>query len=167
MTRSSVNFVQRISGIMIALLFLSVQIHAQNYWLGGAIGQETNWNHPANWSENHVPDWADLAVVIPNVESQSGYFPEISNEVPEIPYLLIEGGAYVTILESGHLVIDGGTTYNYGIHNVGSIFNGGQLTILKTAMDHFAEPRDNVYNYGVIALGTTAGNFEQELAINH
>ena len=147
--------INRFSLVAIALstmLFFTTQLSGQNYWLGGTPGAEADWNTAQNWSQNRVPDWTDSEVIIPNVESQARPFPVVNSIVPEIAHLNVQGGAKVTITESGSLVINGGTTYNYGIINTGDVYNAGNLVIIDTALSKLAENRDNIHNRGVIAV---------------
>lgn len=131
---------------------LGLTASAQNIWKGGTPGAETDWNTPRNWSLNRVPDWSDDVVLIPNVASQSGYFPVVESHVPDISHLNIEGGASVTITTTGSLTIDGETTFNYGIQNTGHLHNSGHLAILKTALPPLAEPDGNILNQRVFAF---------------
>lgn len=138
------------------LLFLSLSFSTtgQNYWKGGTPGAETEWNNARNWSENHVPDWSDDVVIIPNVATSSGYFPIIKNEVPEIAHLNIIGGANLTITSSGSLTINGENTYNYGIINTGQVHNLGKLNILNTGLSALSnlDKSKSIKNEGVLAI---------------
>ncbi len=138
--------------LTLTCLFLASSVMAQNTWKGGIPGAETDWNNPRNWSEGRLPDWSDDLVIIPNVRSQSGYFPIVKTPVPDIACLSIEGGAKITILSSGHLTINGESTFNYGILNTGEVFNSGYLTILETALSPLANHAENIYNNGIFVM---------------
>lgn len=149
----------------ITLFFIfSTQLTAQNSWVGGTPGTPTAWENPRNWSENHVPDEFDLTVIIPNVSTTSGYFPIIKTEVPTISFLNVEGGAKLTIEADGYLMIDGASTYNYGIQNTGAVFIYGHLAIQNTSLEAFANPKHNIHDYSGVAyqdskpLGVIAKN---------
>ena len=142
--------------ISIILVFLSLTlaqtIFAQNTWIGGTPGAENDWNNPQNWSLNRVPDDADLVVIVADVSTQSGFFPIVKNVVPEIAFLNIEGGATLTILNTGKLIVNGENTFNYGIQNTGTILNAGKLIIEKTALSPLAEAKNNIINTGNFAF---------------
>jgi hypothetical protein len=106
---------------------------AQNFWKGGTPGQETAWNVAKNWSENRIPDWT-ADVIIADVSTSSGYFPVIDNEVEPIAHLEIHSGAILTVLPTGKLTIDGGSTFNSGITLIGNISVDGDLEIKNTAL---------------------------------
>ena len=152
--------------LTLACLFFATTIFTQNVWKGGTPGAETNWNHPRNWSENRLPDWSDEMVVIPDVSSQTGYFPVVKNQVPEIACLSVESGAKVTIAHTGHLTINGETTYNYGIINTGEVFNTGHLTILATALPPLVSQAANIYNQGVFVMEVEDRSDSDSLALN-
>ena len=127
---------------------------AQNAWVGGTPGAETAWNNPRNWSQNHVPNWSDETVVVPNVDASTGYYPVVDNEVPGIPFLKIDGGAKVTIKRNGVLMVNGESTYNHGIQAIGSVYNYGHLIIEETALDPITGSMHNIHNKGAIALNS-------------
>lgn len=113
-------------------LFFTTDLLAQNYWKGGTPGNETNWNTAQNWSQNRIPDWSQ-DVVIPDVSTQSGYFPTITQAVDIIPHLEIQSNAVLTVLPKGRLVIDGQTTFNSGIYLTGQLISKGEIAIINTA----------------------------------
>ena len=115
-------------------LFTGFALSAQNRWVGGTPGTETDWLQPRNWSKNRVPDWTDSVVLIPDVSTQSGFFPVVSTIVPAIPHLFVASGAKLVLKPSGDLTIDGATTYNHGILLYGEIINSGHLTIQNTGL---------------------------------
>lgn len=127
--------------VLISIFFLLTTFNykgsAQNTWKGGTIGKPTQWNVASNWSKNQVPDWSET-VIIPDVQSQSGYFPEIDEKVATIPHLEIHSEARLLILPSGQLRIDGHTTQNSGILLQGVLIVEGTLEIVNT----FAEEID-------------------------
>ena len=138
--------------IAIFCCLLPEMASAQNIWKGGTPGVEQDWNTPQNWSKNRVPDWSDVMVIIPNVETSTGYFPVVKRSVPAIPHLRIESGSKVVIASTGHLMVNGATTHNFGVQNIGYLHNFGQVTITKTALEPFANPGNNIYNEGAIAV---------------
>ncbi|MEM6965966.1 MAG: hypothetical protein AAF573_14460 [Bacteroidota bacterium] len=125
---------------------------AQNSWLGGTPGAETEWNNPKNWSENRVPDWRDDVVIIGNVSSQSGHFPKVTEKTPEISHLRLDGGATLTIEKEGSLIVNGANTHNYGIVNVGTLVNYGFVSIENTALPALENLENRIINRGAIAL---------------
>lgn len=138
--------------ILSLLLISSFTLSAQNSWKGGTLGAEQEWNNPKNWSENRVPDWRDETVIIQDVSSRSGYFPTVSTVVPEIGHLRLEGGATLMVANNGKLIVNGETTFNYGILNAGKLVNYGFVSIENTAMNPLENPRNNIINKGAFAL---------------
>ena len=118
--------------LCIVCLSFTSDVLSQNYWKGGTPGNETNWNTPRNWSQNQVPDWSE-SVIIPDVSTQSGYFPVISETIEPIPHIEIQGNALLTVLAKGRLVIDGETTINCGILLNGKIISNGDIDIVNVA----------------------------------
>ncbi len=106
---------------------------AQNIWKGGTPGQEADWNVAKNWSENRVPDWTQ-DVIIADVSTNSGYFPVIDTEVEPIAHLEIQSNAFLTILPTGKLLVDGESTFNTGITLIGNISIDGDLDVKNTAL---------------------------------
>ena len=120
--------------VLIVLVFQSFNsVNAQNIWIGGAPGQETEWNVAKNWSENRVPDWTQ-DVIIADVSTSSGYFPIIEDEVEPIAHLEIQSNAILTIHPEGKLIVDGISTFNSGITLIGEIEIDGDLDIKNTAL---------------------------------
>jgi len=120
--------------VLIVLIIQSLNsVEAQNIWIGGTPGHETDWNIAKNWSENRVPDWTE-DVIIADVSTISGYFPVIDNEVEPIAHLEIQSNALLTIKPTGILMVDGISTFNSGITLIGNIFLDGQLEIKNTAL---------------------------------
>jgi hypothetical protein len=93
----------------ICIFFLGnfTQANAQktNTWIGGTPGQTTNWNCPKNWSTYQVPD-AFQTVIIPDVESNSGFYPIINETDMEVNALVLESGASLTITKKGSLKVE-------------------------------------------------------------
>ncbi len=131
-TRKMKKLVLPMGIVLISLLFVSTS-HAQNYWRGGTPGKETDWNTAKNWSQNRVPDWSQ-DVIIPDVSTQSGYYPMIDKVVDMIPHLEIHSNATLTIQTHGKIVIDGQTTFNSGIFLSGELIAKGDLLIVHTAL---------------------------------
>jgi hypothetical protein len=136
---------------LLGCLFATTAV-AQNTWVGGTPGAETDWEQPSNWSDQRVPDWTDQLVIIANVSTASGHFPIVDTAVPEVPCLQINAGAQLTVTENGHLVINGETTHNYGLLNIGRLYNAGQLTIEATALAPLADRSNLIENYGAIVI---------------
>lgn len=156
--------------LSISFACIAITAFGQNTWVGGTIGAETDWNNPKNWSLNHVPDWTDEVVIIKNVNAQSAYYPVITNKVPNIPFLNIEGGAKVTIEKGGILAINGVSTHNYGILMTGQLYNNGQVIVQETALAPVSGNLNNLYNVGYLAIDDQSerGSSAQLLAIvNH
>jgi hypothetical protein len=116
---------------LIAFFFAS-NLSAQNFWIGGTPGNETNWNTAKNWSKNQVPDWTEN-VIIPNVATLSGFFPVIDQVIEAIPHIEIQSNAVLTVLPYGKLVIDGISTYNSGIFLYGKLIATGEIDIANVA----------------------------------
>lgn len=147
------NFIIKTTITIVSLwLLVANTAFAQNSWIGGTPGAETEWNNPKNWSENRVPDWRDDIVIIQNVSSQSGHFPKVTKIAPEINHLKLEGGATLTVEKKGKLVVNGANTYNYGILNVGTLINYGFVSIENTALPPLENLENNIINRGAIAL---------------
>lgn len=117
--------------VLIATNLTSME--AQNVWKGGTPGQETEWNVAKNWSQNNVPDWTE-DVVIPDVSTNSGFFPIIDDKVEPIAHLEIQSNASLTILPKGKLVVDGISTFNTGITLIGDLYVDGDLEVMNTAL---------------------------------
>jgi hypothetical protein len=120
------------STLYIATFFFTSQSLAQNYWIGGTLGYETNWNTAKNWSQNHVPDNSEN-VIIPDVSAQSGFFPVISQVIEPIPHIEIQNHAVLTILPWGRLVIDGKSKFKSGIFLNGDLVAMGKLDIANVS----------------------------------
>lgn len=139
-------------------MFTHEYASAQNYWIGGTTGAETAWDNPNNWSKNHIPDWTDSEVIIPNVNSRSRFYPIVNSEVPVIPYLVIEDGAKLTIAKTGALYIDGGAIYNHGVYNIGKLINSGTLLVKNTTQTALFSPSGIVKNTGTLVADNYKGN---------
>lgn len=121
--------------LLIVLITQSLNsVEAQNIWIGGTPGLETNWNIARNWSENRVPDWTE-EVIIADVSTISGYFPVIDSEVEPIAHLEVQSNAHLTIKPTGILMVDGISTFNTGITLIGNIYLDGNLEIKNTALN--------------------------------
>ena len=127
---------------------------AQNTWIGGTPGAETDWNQARNWSRQHVPDWTDEVVIIPDVSSRSGHAPVIDGDVPPVPSMQINAGATLFISAGGRLTIDGETTYNFGLLLYGHLHNAGQMTIQSTALAPLVEHGTVIDNDGLVIILT-------------
>jgi hypothetical protein len=93
--------------VFTALLF-SLSLHAQKIatWKGGAPGHTTDWNYPANWEENRVPNEFSQ-VIIPDVSSSTFSNPVLDGEAVEIWSLQIFSGASLRIGKSARLIVTG------------------------------------------------------------
>lgn len=149
----------------LSLWLVSNTAIAQNSWIGGTPGSETEWSNPKNWSENRVPDWSDESVIIADIRTQSGFFPTISKEVNEIGHLRLEGGAILTIGVNGKLIINGSDTYNFGILNIGSIINYGFVSIKNTGLTPLENIDKNIENKGAFAF-IDNNYYNLQLALN-
>ena len=125
-------------------LFITNEISAQNYWMGGAPGNETNWNYAKNWSQNRIPDWTEN-VIIPDVSTHSGFFPVISQVIEAVPHVEIQSNAVLTVLPWGRLVIDGTSTYNSGIFLNGKLIATGTIDIANVARMEIEQDRGELY----------------------
>ncbi|MBP7496069.1 MAG: T9SS type A sorting domain-containing protein [Bacteroidales bacterium] len=102
-------------------------------WLGADIGDETNWNNPANWTAGRVPNEND-DIIIP-LTAFGPTFP--SGPVATVKSITIESGATVNGAD-GILYIKGGIQNNGGTgswNNYGT-FNPGNSSVI------FDFPRD-------------------------
>ncbi len=117
--------------IAICFGFLTINAQIPTTWLGGHPGQETAWHCPKNWNTQHTPD-AFNNVFIPDVSTQSGYFPVIESDAGTVNSLTLESGAQLTITQSGSLVLEMATCS----HINGTLLNHGNF---KT-QPHSQEP---------------------------
>jgi hypothetical protein len=137
------NLIMSFSLCLIAILF-TTDLRAQNYWKGGTPGNETNWNIAKNWSQNQVPDWSE-DVIIPDVSSQSGYFPVITQVIDAIPHLVIHSSAIVTVVERGRLVIDGQSTFNCGILLNGKLISHDEIDIVNVGQADIDQQKGELF----------------------
>lgn len=79
---------------------------AQVNWVGGFPGQETNWDNPRSWSDNHVTGW-DNVVLISNQSTRGDFYPVINSNIEPIAYLMIENGATLTVTNYGRTELSG------------------------------------------------------------
>ncbi|QEN05122.1 hypothetical protein EW093_10500 [Thiospirochaeta perfilievii] len=71
----------------------------QNTWLGGAIGNETNWNEPSNWSEGVVPPGgSDVFNVNDRALIPTGkpYYPVLTGQT-KVAFLIVSAGAEIDL----------------------------------------------------------------------
>lgn len=123
------------------LVMFSITAFAQNIWLGGAPGHETDWMEARNWSKQRVPGWEDN-VVIPHLWHDS--YPEISTSVPAVAHLEVEGGARLNITGEGYLPIDGSSANDHGLLLAGKIIIEGALAITNTARESIGGNLNNL-----------------------
>lgn len=117
-------------------------------WLGGAPGNETNWNVSKNWSTNSVPD-ENSYVVIQYLNSGHGAQPVITGEAHAASIQIIDRGA-LTIEASGTLVLDGTHVYSKGFVLInGELINQGRIALYNLDAD-----LDNDYFKGLQNSGT-------------
>lgn len=119
---------------------LSAQISAT--WQGGKPGRATDWNCPANWSEDRVPD-EFTQVIIP---SGANYYPVIQYTPAPIDALLMESGTTLTIQDGANLTILCETGIFDGVTILGHIENNGTLEISEAV------------NVGIALLKQVQGN---------
>lgn len=95
--------------LIIALLTLtSTIITAQSTvtWVGGTPGNETSWDEPKNWSNEHVPNKFSN-VYIPDVSTSTFSNPVIEKGTIELTSLQIVSTAKLTIDEMAKLIVHG------------------------------------------------------------
>jgi len=119
--------------IIFSFTFISNICFAQNVWSGGTPGQEEGWSIASNWSQYEVPGAFDN-VIIPNTETRGNFYPVVNETVEEISFLEVDSGARLIIEPEGNLTIDGSSTYNYGVHNMGEIILEGKMNVVNTAL---------------------------------
>jgi len=144
--------------IKVTFLFMLVSLtssFAQNIttatWVGGTPGGERNWQDYRNWDNQKVPTWT-TTVIIPDVQSKSGFFPTIETTVAEIEHLKIESDATLLILKGGSLTNNGESTYKDGLLNFGRLHIDGILKIMNTAMTAINNEKGLIQNIGKIEL---------------
>jgi hypothetical protein len=125
-------------------LFCCTFANAQWVWIGGTPGKATDWMEPRNWNLNQVPD-EDASIRIPQLNQS--FYPKITETVPPIAHLEIEGGAALHIAPNGFLQIDGQHTYNTGIMLTGKIFAHGLITVINTAQGKIAGNQGHLITY--------------------
>lgn len=87
------------------LLFASFTAVAQNTWIGGFPGRETDWNFAANWSMNRIPDEWDN-VWIPNTTTTTFVYPVITTNVGTVASITFGYNACLTLAQNGAIYID-------------------------------------------------------------
>jgi hypothetical protein len=92
--------------LFLALYCCAAALSAQRtvYWIGGKPGQATDWNCAANWSTGQVPSTFD-EVWIPDVSTNSGFYPVIDEAVEPIRSLNLLSNAYLYVLPEGTLTV--------------------------------------------------------------
>ena len=98
------------------------------FWKGGFAGMENDWTVPQNWSTGSVPNHKDLVVISAHF-SKNNFYPMISEPVDNIAQLEIKKGAELTISICGELTIDGFYGHSFGLINLGTMMNEGELNI--------------------------------------
>lgn len=91
--------------ILFTLTSFSAFSQVRSVWKGNTPGQETNWNTPSNWSNNHIPDEFTDVVIELDISVERNY-PVLVTKRTEINSLNIWPGAILTIKEGELLVID-------------------------------------------------------------
>ena len=94
-------------------------VGADNFWYGY---QSDAWTDDLNWSHD-IPQ-SDQGVEIPG---DMPHNPVLSSSTELIKGLWIGATSTITILLNGSLSIE--TNYNYGIRNLGTLINYGEITI--------------------------------------
>ena len=92
---------------------------------------ENDWNVPQNWSTESVPNYKDLVVISAHF-TKNNVYPTISDPVNNIAQLEIKQGAELRIDTFGELTIDGFYSYSFGLINLGTMMNEGELNIQNT-----------------------------------
>ncbi|HQU59798.1 MAG: hypothetical protein KDD02_02835 [Phaeodactylibacter sp.] len=129
---------------------LSLSLNAQNIWLGGAPGQETEWNNPRNWSAFRAPGPDDL-VIIPNTDSRGGFYPVINNKVEPVYFLEVQDNAHLTITQHGELIIDGTGKIEDGLLLLGTIHQTEQIKVVGSSSKMIAWSVKNGKESNVLA----------------
>jgi len=129
--------------IITILTLVSTTIFAQNTatWKGGTPGNETKWNESKNWSDNQIPD-ENTNVIIKFMNT--GHFAQpVVEETVEVGSIELHAGAYLTITESGQVLIDGSEFYTIGIVSYGgNLINEGVINLINIdqfSSTHFQE----------------------------
>lgn len=94
--------------IITILTLTSTILMAQNTvtWKGGTPGNETSWEEPKNWSNNHVPNEFSN-VYIPDVSTSTFSNPTIKDGIIELNSLQIVSTAKLTIDKMATLIVHG------------------------------------------------------------
>jgi len=131
------------------LFFLSIcnATHAQTIWEGGTPGCEHDWNHARNWNTDRVPEIFD-DVTIPDLSTKGKNYPIITRPIDEIAYLVLYSGAELTVKGNGVLIVDGQSTYNYGVYLQGKLYvDKNQLDILNAGLQKvFSSDQGKIVN---------------------
>lgn len=124
------------AAVLMLLCSLSVSLFAQKTatWKGGKPGRSTDWTCDANWKEGKMPN--EFSQVI--IPSDVAFYPVITDEVPSIDALLLEGAATLTLYEDARLSILNETGLLGGITIYGSLFNEGFLEINNSNLQTLA-----------------------------
>lgn len=113
---------------ILVLILSTTWTNCQAIWVGGTIGQETNWNEPNNWDKHRLPNAMD-DVLIPAQEYDNMYYPTLQRSVVKIGRLTIQKGASCRIDDNACLMIDGSFMYDHGVVNLGLFEVYGNLSI--------------------------------------
>lgn len=141
-------------------------------WVGGASGNESNWNTGTNWSCGNVPTASDY-VLIP---SGTVYSPSVSASTTQSVYnLTVSSGAAVVINSGATLITNGALSHSGTINGAGVLkLNGssaqsisGNGTIEKLELDNSAGASIQAgANIGIRnTLTITSGNLNANDAI--
>lgn len=110
-------FIQRLSVLLIAVLFCGIQsLNAQTTWTGAT---STDWNVASNWTGG-IPDANDDVIII-NVAND----PVISVAGAVAKSVTIQANGLLTINAAGVLTINSNTAY--GFNNSGTVQNNGTI----------------------------------------
>lgn len=122
--------------VLMLLCSFSVSLSAQKTatWKGGKPGRTTDWTCDANWKEGKMPN--EFSQVI--IPSDVAFYPVITDEVPTIDALLLEGAATLTLKEDARLSILNATGLLGGMTIYGSLFNEGILEVNNSNLQTLA-----------------------------
>lgn len=126
----------RLQSLSFCVLMLMLQsvCTSQNIWLGSTPGMERNWECAENWSTGKVPGESDR-VIIPMLVTKGEWYPEIKSSTDPIASLLIHSGSMLSITREGTLTIDGSSTFDYGVINLGTIMIEGDFQVMDTGLE--------------------------------
>jgi hypothetical protein len=120
-------------------------------WLGGAPGNENNWNDARNWSNHHVPD-EDTHVIVKYTNSGHHAQPIIKTTV-SVASISVYPNATLTVEKTGELLIDGTyhTTEGIALYH-GELINKGFISLANLDLVVNAGYVEDIQNMGRIVV---------------